>query len=22
MELILEPDYVTMLCTFTGIRGR
>jgi len=22
MELILEPNYVSMLCTFTGIRGR
>jgi len=22
MELILEPNYVTMLCPFTGIRGR
>jgi len=22
MELIPEPNCVTMLCTFTGIRGR
>jgi len=22
MELILQPNYVTLLCTFTGTRGR